>query len=267
MTSTWLRRAPILAGVFAVLALAAPAAEAKGKLDGQLIAAATTSGSKVTAPILLTEKSAKQLKLRSPLATLTTKASQKLQAPSPTGQGTVQIAAGTLRAGDALTGKGKLKGSKKAMMPKLKGSNLAVTGRESAYSVDELTGALVALYQQVGALGIRVTELETGLASLRAELEALKAQNASLEGQINSILTQITNLDAALDALTTLVGGLPTQAQLDAVIQSIDDLQSQLDALGIDDIDGLQSELTDLQSQITALDDTIDLICGTLPVC
>ena len=127
MTSTWLRRAPVLAGALAVLALAAPAAEAKGRLDGQLIGAATTSGSKVEAPILLTEKSAKQLKLRTPLATLTTKASKSLLAPNPFGEGTVQILPGTLRAGDELAGKAKLKGNAKALMPKLKAQKLEVT--------------------------------------------------------------------------------------------------------------------------------------------
>ena len=248
-----------------MLALAAPAAEAKGKLDGQLIGAATTSGSKVEAPILLTEKSAKQLKLRTPLATLTTKASKSLLAPNPMGEGTVQILPGTLRAGDELAGKAKLKGNAKALMPKLKAQKLEVTSRESRFSVDELTDALVALYGQVGALSLRVTELEAGLASLRAELEALKAENQSLQGQINGLLSQIADLDAALDALTSVVGGLPTAAQLQAVIDSVEDLQDQLDALEAL-IPGLatDADITNLQGQITTLSGQLTTLSGTV---
>ncbi len=218
--------------VIALLFVAAPAAEAKqAKLDGQLIGGATTAGSKVEAPILLTEKSAKKLKLRSPLATLTTNASKTLPAPNPLGEGVVQIAPATLRAGDELLGKAKLTGSRKALMPKLKGSGLQVTGRESRFTVDELTDALVALYQQVGALGLRVDALEVGLVQLRADLEALRAENQSLQGQINGLLADIADLEASLAALNSVVGGLPTAAQLQAVIDNVAALQAELDAL------------------------------------
>ncbi|HEX6116798.1 MAG TPA: hypothetical protein VFY99_06820 [Solirubrobacterales bacterium] len=249
-----------------MLAFAVPAAEAKqAKLDGQLIAGATTAGSKVEAPILLTEESAKKLKLRSPLATLTTKASATLPAPNPLGEGVVQIAAGTLRAGDELAGKAKLKGNRKALMPKLKGKKLEVTSRESRFSVEELTDALVALYSQVGALGLRVDALESDLAQLRTDLEAMKAQNASLQGQINSLITQITDLDAALDALTSVVGGLPTAAQLQAVIDSVTALQGELDAL--DAVVGTlptDTDITNLQNQINTINGTLTTLSGTV---
>ena len=246
----------VMAMSLAVFCLAAPLAQAKSaKLDGQLIAAATTKGSKVEAPILLTEKSAKKLKLRSPIATLLTKASKSVPAPNPTGSGTVQIAPGTLRAGDELAGKAKLKGKRKALMPKLKGKKLQVTARESRFSVEELTNALVALYEQVGALGLRVGALETGLADLRAEVEALKAKDASLQGQLDSLLAQITSLETALDALTSVVGGLPTAAELQAVIDSIAALQGELDALeAAVDLLPTDADITDLQNQIDTID-------------
>jgi chaperonin cofactor prefoldin len=240
--------------VLAVLAIAAPGALAKqATLSGQLIGDAAKRGSKVEAPVLLSEKSAKQLKLRSPLATLSFKASRSVPVPNPQGAGHVSVAPDTLRSGDRISGKGKLKGSAKKLMPIVKAGSLTVTDRESAYSVDELTAAVADLYQQVGALGLRVDALEDSLADVIAELERLKAQDASLAGQINTLITRLTNLETALEDLTGLVGGLPTAAQLQAVIDDIADLQAELAGLGIGDVAGLQGALDTLTGQMTDL--------------
>jgi prefoldin subunit 5 len=270
----------LISGI-ALLALSAPAAQAKGaKLDGQLVAAAATKGSKVTAPILLSDKTAKKLKLKSPLATLTTKKSQMLPAPNPAGEGTVQIAAGTLRAGDAMAGKVKTSGSKKALVPKLKGSKLQVTSRESRYSVDELTDALTALYAQVGALGLRVTNLELNVAQIRQELEEVKEQNGSLEGQIEDLLAQLTDLEGVVADLEDLIGTLPTAQDLQDALDAIADLEDAVEAIeallpGLatdaditalqNSLNALDGELDSLTTDVTALQDTVDILCA-LPI-
>jgi uncharacterized phage infection (PIP) family protein YhgE len=256
-----------LLGALALLVFAAPAQAKQAKLDGQLIAAAATKGSKVTAPILLTEKSAKKLKLRSPLATLTIKASRTLPAPSPTGQGTVQISPSTLRAGDALVGKAKRKGKGKALMPMLAGSKLTVTSRESRYSVEELTDALTALYGQVSALGLRVDALESGLATLQAQLDQLRRDQQGLQDEIDSLITQITNLQGLLDDLTNVVNGLPTMADLQAALAAITQLQADLDTLealipGLATDAELAAVQTALQGQITTINGQLTTITG-----
>jgi prefoldin subunit 5 len=263
----------LLAAV-AIALLGATAAEAKqAKLNGQLVAGAVTKGGKVQAPVLLSEKTAKKLKLRSPLATLTTKGSKTIPAPNPAGGGTVEVAPSTLRAGDSLTGKAKLKGSAKKLMPTIKGSKLEITDRESAYSVDELTAAIVDLYRAFGALSLRVDALETTLVSVQQQLEELKQQNAGLAAQIDSILGDIADLEGALAALQTVVGGLPTQAQLQAVIDDVTSLQSSLAALqatvdGLEDadfqgqIDALETDLGTLQTQVNGVAADINFLCG-----
>ncbi len=252
----------------AIALFGAAAAEAKQtKLDGRLVAGAVTKGSKVSAPVLLSEKTAKKLKLRSPLATLTTKGSKTIPAPNPAGSGTIEVAPSTMRSGDALTGRAKLKGSAKKLMPKIKGKRLEITDRESAYSVDELTAAVVALYQQVGALGLRVDTLETSFDELRAELEQLKAQNAALAAQIDAQMAQMAALETALDDLTSIVDGLPTQADLDAVIADIADLQADLAALDdlvTDPTTGLQAQLDGLDSELTTIQGDV---AGLLALC
>jgi chaperonin cofactor prefoldin len=252
--------------VLAAIAIAAPGAMAKqASLDGQLMGDAAKRGSKVEAPVLLSQRSAKQLKLRSPLATLSFKASRSVPVPNPQGAGQVSVAPDTLRSGDRISGKGKLKGSAKKLMPIVKAGRLTVTDRESAYSVDELTAAVAALYQQVGALGLRVDALEDSLADVIAELERLKAKDASLTGQINSLITQLTDLETALQDLTSLVGGLPTAAQLNQALADIAELQNALDNLGIADVAGLQTTLNGLQTQINGLVADVNVLCG-LPI-
>ncbi len=247
--------------------LAAPSAQAKSAaLDGTLVANASKAGSKVEAPVLFSSQSAKKLKLNSPLATVVLKGSKAVPVPNPSGVGTVNVLPETLRSGDEIDGTGKLKGSAKKLMPKVKAGKLSVTNRESAYSVDELTAALVGLYNQVGALGLRVDALESGLTSLRAELEALKVKNSSLEGQINNLLATITDLEGALDDLTSLVNGLPTAAELQAILDDLDDLQNQIDALGLD-VGALEGQIATLQGQVSGLLTDVGLICGSLPVC
>lgn len=249
-----LGRVGVPVAALCVLAIAAPSAAAKqAPLGGQLIGDAAKRGGKIEAPVLLSGQSAKKLGLRSPLATLSLKASKKVPAPNPTGSGKVTVGAETLRSGDRIDGKGKLKGSAKKLMPVVRGSGIEVVERESAYSLDELTAALVALFQRVGALELRVNDLETSLnsqiADLRAEIERLKAKDASLEGQINSVLTQLTTLQTQLQdtiddlaALTSTVGGLPTDADLLV-------LQGQINTLS----SNLTSGLANLQTQVNAL--------------
>ena len=275
-------------GLFAIAAFVAmfvfvvPHADAKrAKLGGQLVGDAQAKGSKVTAPILLSQSTAKKLKLDSALATLKTKRSTQLSAPNPTGTGTVKIGADTLRSGDELAGKAKVKGNREAVIPKVAGSKLSVKDRESAFSVDELTAALVALYSQVNALTVRVNDLEDALQSqidaLRAELEALKAENASLAGQINSILTQLTSLESALGTLETTVTGLVgdladvdtaltgLQNQLTTLAGELDALEAIVGPLGVD-VDTLQTQVGTLQGQVTGLLADVSLLCTAFPL-
>jgi prefoldin subunit 5 len=282
MNITRQRIATGFAAALTLLAFAAPAAEAaKKKIDGQLIAAADSRGSKVEAPVLLSEKSAKRLKLDSPIATLSLKGSMQIAAPNPAGSGAVLIAPETLRAGDSVKGKGKVKGKRSALMPTVKAGKVEVTDRESAYSVDELTGALVALYNQGGVLGLRVDSIELALAELRAELEALKAENANLQDQIDALLAQIAGLETALDDLTDIVNGLPTEEDLQGVIDEIDQLRNDLTALQAlvgtlptdtditnlqNQIDTLSSELSTLETTVGDLGDDVAFLCGMVPL-
>ncbi len=115
-----------LAALFALLMLAAPSAQAKSAaLDGTLVANASKAGSKVEAPVLFSSQSAKKLKLRSPLATLVLKGSKGVPVPNPSGAGTVNVLPETLRSGDEIDGTGKLKGSAKKLMPKVKAGKLS----------------------------------------------------------------------------------------------------------------------------------------------
>jgi uncharacterized protein YoxC len=246
--------------VLAVFAIAAPGAMAKqAALDGQLIGDASKAGSKVVAPVLLTGQSAKKLKLRSPLATLSMKASKGVPVPNPTGAGIVTVTPDTLRSGDEIDGKGKLKGSSKKLMPIVKAGSLNVTDRESAYSVDELTAAVVGLFSRVGALELKVADLESAISGIRAELEELKRQNSGLSGQINSILGQLNSLTTQLNSLTSLVNGLPSAAALNQALADIAALQADLNALEavVNDpttgLAALQTQLTTLQGDVTDL--------------
>ena len=230
-----------LAALFIGFAVFAPAAEAKkGKLEGQIIGDAVEKKNKVEAPVLLSSKSAKKLKLRSPMALLVTKGAKKLKAPDPQGGGKIVVTADTLRAGDTVKGKAKTKGSTKKPMPKLKAKRMKIAERSSAYSVDELTAAVVALYQ-------RVALLEGSLGDVIIELEQIKQQNTSLTEQVNSLLTQLTSLQSTLDSL-------PTAAQLQQALTEIAGLKDDLAALGVD-VDGLEGQLNALAADVT-------LLCG-----
>ena len=273
-----------------LLALVAPQAEAKSaKLDAQLVGNAVAKGSKVTAPVLLSSSTAKKLKVDSALATLTMKRSAQLNAPAPSGTGTYQIGAETLRSGDNLTGKAKLKGSRAAIIPTLAGSKLSVKSRESAYSVDELTNLVVTLFGQLNSLTIRVDALEDDfqlqLDALRAELEALKAQNASLTGQINSILAQLGTLQTTVNGLQTTIAGITgqlgtlttqlngLQTQITTLAGQLTGLQTDLDALealvgGVNvanlqtTVNGLVTQVGTLQTTVNGLVTDVGILCG-----
>lgn len=247
---TGFRPCVLVCGVAASLAIAgfaAPAAEAKkAKLDGQLIAPAISKGKKVEASVLLSKKSAKKLKLGSPIATLVLKGNKTLKAPSPTGNGKVGITADSLRSGDQVKGRAKMNGKqRKKLMPKLKAQKVNVKSRESRYSVDELTDALVGLFGNVNVLSKRLGELTTSvnasIADLQAQIDELKEGNLNLQAQLDAITAQLAALETGLAAL-----------------------ESELNNLSIDDIDGLQAELTALETDITALEGDVASLCSSI---
>jgi predicted nucleic acid-binding Zn-ribbon protein len=244
--------------LFAVLGLVAPTAQAaKPKLDGQLIAPLATKGNKIEAPVLLTSKSAKSLGVGKALATVTTKASKKLKAPNPYGKGQIEVAAETLRPGDRLKGRGKLKGKADKLMPKVKGTKLKIASRESRFSNDELADAIIALANQLNALSLRVDQLE---ATLLAELAALKAQLDGLP-DIDALLAQIEALEASLNSLTGRVDGLETD--LDGALDDIATLQSQVTTLQ-STVGSLQSSVGTLQTQMATVQGQILTIQGQI---
>lgn len=250
------RRCVLACGVAASLAIAAfaaPAAEAKkAKLDGQLVAPAISKGKKVEASVLLSQKSAKKLKLGSPIATLVLKAKKSLKAPSPSGKGKVEISPDSLRSGDQVKGRGKLKGKQgKKLVPKVKAKKLKVKSRESRYSVDELTDALIGLFGNVNALSKRLDDLTTSvkssLADLQAQIDELKEDNQNLQVQLDAITAQLPALETRLAAL---------EAELAALSTQVDGLDSAVSQLGV--------QVATLETQVANLEADVATLCGDL---
>lgn len=279
----------LAASAVAMLLIPAAAEARKAPLDAQLLAPPQVKGKKVTAPVLVSQRTAKKLKLGSPVAVFVTKSAKKLRAPNPLGPGRVQIRARTLRAGDELRGRAKLKGKPDKLLPKVKGMNFKVKSRESAFSVDELTAAVVALAGQLNALSLRMDELEKSmlseLAKLRAELEALALKFPELQAQIDEILAKLDALESGLadlqtqiDALTGTVTGL--ESDMAAVQTTISGLQGDVASLQTDlatlegtvgtlstDLDKVESDLATLDTRVTALESDVAALCAAMAVC
>lgn len=240
----------LAAGVAAALTvgvLAVPAAEArKTKLDGQLIAPAISKGKRVKAAVLLSQKSARKLKLDTPLATLVVRASKTIKAPNPAGKGKVKIPADSLRPGDHVKGRGKAKGKRK-LIPKVRAKRLKVKSRESRYSVDELTDALLFLFGQLYALSNRFDEfsasVQATLADLQAQIDVLKDQD--LQAQIDAMLARLAALEAGLAALEADVAALSTQ---------VGDLENA--------VTQLQADVATLESEVDALEADVNALCA-----
>lgn len=234
------RAALVVAILAALLAALAPGAEARSaRISGQVIAPPLKAkGGRVSVPVLLTAASQRRLKLRQPIVRLLIKRTKRVRVPNAVTSRIVQ--AQTLRPGDELRARVRARKKATAKTLSLRASGVRVVRRESFYSTDELTGALIALGNQVVALSGRVAELAADIAELQRLLGLPTDGSGVAPPDLSSILDRLDALEADLAALQTLVGALQGTGTL-------------------------SQQVADLQDAVGDLQGTVNGICG-LPI-
>jgi len=257
----------ILATVAVLLCLALPtAAQGRAKtLDGHVIAPPSVSKSRVSVPVLLTERSERRLRLGKAVVRVVIPRKTKLSAPAPTGRGKVKIGASALRAGDQLKAavsisRKQLRRLRKRAVPALKVKRPRVPRRASALSTDELMRVVESLAAQLSALSGRVDGLaaltDSQFRSLLVRIQAVEARVTALETALGNLELSVADL---LDRLDLLEASLPDPAQLAQLVSDVQSLLTRVTALEAltstlgNNLSALTTTVTSQQSAISAL--------------
>jgi hypothetical protein len=225
----------VVALVAALLAVLAPGAEARSvRISGQVIAPPLKAkGGRVSVPVLLTAASQRRLKLRQPIARLLIKRTRQVRVPAAVTSRSVQAA--ELRPGDELRARVKRRRQRSAGTVSMRASGVRVVHRESFFSVDELTGAVLALSRQVTSLSARVAALAADIAELQRVLGLPTTGGGGGPVDLSSILDRLDALEADVNDLQALVGALQgtgTLSQQVADLQdAVGDLQSTVNGI------------------------------------
>lgn len=288
--------APVVAATLAVtpaLVVPAPAAAAKTRtLTGQVTAAPYVVKRTVFVPVLLDQRSAKRAKLRAPVGVLMLRKASTVKVKGQR----ARVAPDLLRVGDRLRSRARVnKRARRAFYWRVAPKRFSLTKRSKALSSVELAALMEGVGTDLRRLDAALTALATyvrssftsvggNLSALRTDLTALGTALAALEKRLGELEGGMPALEARLqeqiDSLGTSLAALGTQvtdipAQIAALQATLTGLQGQLGGLE-GDLGGLEGDLGDLQSDLqalqgavtqlgtdlTALDATVDILCG-----
>jgi BMFP domain-containing protein YqiC len=240
--------ARLTAALFAALLTlalgASPASAAKTRTIKATIVGNPYVISDVTSglPVLISRKSAKVARLKSPLGVLRV---PRLRAV-PTPDGTRLPA--NLRVGDRLRTRVKVtRAVRRAVYAQMRGKRLSVYKRSPELSVRELEVLLVRTRAELAALSARMDEFESwvsgrfgqvdaALGALGGRLDLLEADLAALrsdlQAQIDALAGELDGVGADLQGLLARVTA--AEAAIDGLLEQVGEIESALDDLATD---------------------------------
>jgi hypothetical protein len=266
------RFAPTRAALLALLLLAAVPAAAQGKnfkVDGRVTGPPTVKGGAVTAPLQLTNRTARGLNLGT--RRVNVRLSRRARLPlSGSGASASRLAPSGLQAGDRLTGVTSLSGKARRRMrwqarPTLKLKRGRVTRRAPRGPSSLATPPVPRTPEQiVSDLAARVASLTLRageLGALPQQIEARKLQLESLGTGLEGVTTSFESLTSALEARE----GTVDQFALDALLASIEALVLRVEALE-SGTDAVETALGTLESALSTIGSALQELAPTAAI-
>ena len=220
-----------IAAVLALAGLAAPsAAHAKAAvLKGEVAGQAWRVGTKTVVPVLLSARSAKRAKLRSPVGVLVLSA-RSVRTPA----GAIRPL--LLRPADRVKTRAKVRaGDRRASYWRIGARSLTVTKRSPTRSAAELEALVSRLRADLAALSKALTWLATytqnGFVKHSADIEALRREITALKAQVAALAAEIRRMGGTLPTGTIPLGpgGTPS---VDELVKSVETVEGAVTGLG-----------------------------------
>jgi hypothetical protein len=253
----------LLVPLAAALALALSPASALAKsrsvpVTAQVVGSPYVAGARSVVPVVLSSKSARAARLRSPLGVFVVSRTARIAAPAAT-----VVRPGGLRVGDALKATVKVGSStRSSFYPRMSAAGLRITKRSSQPSTAEIEAILQQHAKQLAALAASLDDLaaytrrgfadvDARLAALQSDIDALKAGLRSVQAGLADLAGQLTAARTELLAKIDLVSAT-LQPQIDALAGQLAGLVSTIGSCG-PPATGLAGQVCALQGQVSLL--------------